>query len=179
MVAPHGRPAGRSGTFDHWTIHAERNPPLERYLGAWIRRHLLHFTGIINFETIGGRIIECHLRMAEQWLDLNGEGWLQAVVGLYRTGRWNFADADRRTGYSVILFGPHGRRWRAPTAHRLAALRGADPAIASIQITFESKRPPAQHAMPPGGFRLAIINCWDLNAGRAVRRQLAAEFALR
>jgi hypothetical protein len=33
---------------------------------------------------------------------------------------------------------------------------------------------PGDHAMPPGGFRLAIVNCHDLAAGRAVRRALAA-----
>ena len=172
-----GKPASQ-GTFDHWTVHAEHDAVLERYLGAWIRRYLADFTGVINFETIGGKIIECHLRMAEQWLDLNGEDWLKAVVDLYRSRRWRFADADRRTGYSVILFGPHGRQFRAPSAARVAALRRSDPAISSIQITFEDSRPAAQHAMPPGGFRLAIVNCWDLRAGRAIRRRLAAEFAL-
>lgn len=171
-----GRPAGR-GTFDYWTIHAEENPRLERYLGDWIGRYFNKFTGVLNFETIGGKIIECHLRMAEQWLDLNGKGWLNAVVDLYQDGRWRFDDADRRTGYSVILFGPHGRDWRAPSARRVAELRQSNRAISSIQITFDPKIPLAQHAMPPGGFRLAIVNCWDLRAGRAVRRQLAEEFS--
>ena len=60
---------------------------------------------------IGSRIIETHLRMAEQWLDLNGSGWLAAVVHLYHRGEWRFDDAERRTGYSVVLFGEHGRRW--------------------------------------------------------------------
>ncbi len=172
-----GRPAGH-GTFDFWTIHAEPNRRLERYLCAWIGQYLPDFTGVINFETIGGWIIECHLRMAEQWLDLNGKGWLKAVVDLYLNRRWRFADTERRTGYSVILFGPHGRSWRAPTAARVNELRRSNPAISSIQITFDPKRPAAQHAMPPGGFRLAIVNCWDLRAGRAIRRQLAAEFQL-
>jgi hypothetical protein len=27
--------------------------------------------------------------------------------------------------------------------------------------------------MPPGGFRLAIVNCWELGAGRAVRDELS------
>jgi hypothetical protein len=28
--------------------------------------------------------------------------------------------------------------------------------------------------MPPGGFRLAIVNCWDLDAGLASREELRA-----
>jgi hypothetical protein len=30
--------------------------------------------------------------------------------------------------------------------------------------------------MPPGGFRLAIVNCWDLEAGKQARERLALRF---
>jgi hypothetical protein len=30
--------------------------------------------------------------------------------------------------------------------------------------------------MPPGGFRLAIVNCWTLAAGVAARERLALRF---
>ncbi len=30
--------------------------------------------------------------------------------------------------------------------------------------------------MPPGGFRLALVNCWDLQAGLAVRERLKRLF---
>jgi hypothetical protein len=30
--------------------------------------------------------------------------------------------------------------------------------------------------MPPGGFRLAIVNCWDRAAGNAARELLRAHF---
>jgi hypothetical protein len=30
--------------------------------------------------------------------------------------------------------------------------------------------------MPPGGFRLAIINCWDLDAGFDLRDRLTLRF---
>jgi len=32
--------------------------------------------------------------------------------------------------------------------------------------------------MPPGGFRLAVVNCFDLEAGRAARARLAAFFGV-
>jgi hypothetical protein len=164
---------GAGGTFDYWTIHAEAKPALESYLQEWLARNLDGFTGIVNVETIGGRIIECHLRMAEQWLDLNGEGWLAAVVALYEKGLWQFRDA-RRTGYSVVLFGAHGIDWRIDRGRVRELL--VDPDISSIQITFDESVSREAHAMPPGGFRLAIVNCWNLEAGKRARALLQQAF---
>jgi len=45
-----------------------------------------------------------------------------------------------------------------------------------VQITFHADRPPATHPMPPGGFRLAVVNCLDLAAGRAALAHLAGFF---
>jgi len=163
------------GMFDYWVVLARRLPRLEARAGRWIRENLQVFTGVVNLESIGGAIIECHLRMSEQWVDLNGPGWLGSVAELYAHGRWRFG-ARPRTGYSVVLFGPRGRSYRIdPDAVRdLRGLAG----ISSIQITFDGRKPPEQHAMPPGGFRLAIVNCWDLAAGLAVRDRLARLFAV-
>ena len=169
-----GKP-GRGGTFDHWTVEAARRPALEAYCGRWLRREMVDFSGVVNLETIGGRIIEIHLRMSDQWPDLYGDGWVESLVPLYRDGRWHFADGNRRTGYSVVLFGPHGRRYR-PIDRDLVAELAARPAISSIQISFHEDRPPEAHSMPPGGFRLAIVNCASLDAGRAVRARLARAF---
>lgn len=166
---------GPDGTFEHWTIEAGTRQPLEAYLGEWIGRHLAGYTGMLNLESIRGRIIDAHLRFADQWPDLNGHGWLDAVVGLYARGTWEFDDRDRRDGYSVVLSGPHGREYRHPAPEVVAEVR-AMPHVTSVQITFHADRPAAAHAMPPGGFRLAIVNCTDLEAGRAARAHLAARW---
>ncbi len=76
------------GMFDRWTIHAAADPPLEAACGAWIARNLQGFTGVLNLETIGGRIIEAHLRLSDQWPDLYGAGWTEAFVALYRDRVW-------------------------------------------------------------------------------------------
>jgi hypothetical protein len=164
---------GSDGTFEHWQIEAGARPTLEAYLGEWIGRHLAGYTGMLNLESIAGRIIDAHLRFADQWPDLNGRGWLDAVVGLYARGTWEFDDRERRDGYSVVLFGPHGREYRHPGPEVVAGVR-AMPHVTSVQITFHADRPAAAHAMPPGGFRLAIVNCTELAAGRAARARLAA-----
>jgi hypothetical protein len=163
------------GTFDYWTIHARPRPDVEDYCGEWLRNNLRGYTGMVNFETIGARIIEVHLRFADQWPDLYGAGWLDAMVRLYVDNEWRFDDADRRTGYSVVLFGAHGVEYRHPPPALVSEL-AAHESISSVQITFHEDRPAWAHAMPPGGFRLAIVNCLDLDAGVAARQQLALAF---
>ena len=162
------------GTFDHWTVLAEPRPAIEAYGGEWCRRHLRGYSGFANLETIDGTIIEAHLRFADQWVDLYGPGWLESLVELYARGRWSFADSARRTGYSVVLFGKHGVRWAIDPVDVDGLRRIAG--VSSIQITFHAERPPATHAMPPGGFRLAIVNCWDLAVGLLVRERLGRMF---
>lgn len=164
------------GMFDHWVVLSEEKPEIEAYCGDWIARNLDGYTGMVNFETIGARIIEAHLRFADQWPDLyGGKPWVEALIGLYRDGVWNFDDSDRRTGYSIILFGSHGLQYRHPPAELVEDIR-ARPGVSSVQITFHEDRPASWHAMPPGGFRLAIINCHDREAGMKAREALALSF---
>jgi hypothetical protein len=44
--------------------------------------------------------------------------------------------------------------------------------------SFFQHLPPEAHAMPPGGFRLGVINCTQLSAGFALRARMAADFGL-
>jgi hypothetical protein len=168
-----GAPLG-DGMFDYWTVMAEAHPALEAFCSSWLRRHLRGYSGLVNLETIGQAIIECHLRFADQWVDLYGAGWLESVVELYAHGRWRFADPARRTGYSVVLFGKHGVRYGIDPGAVEEARRL--PGVSSVQITFHADKPLEAHAMPPGGFRLAIVNGWDLAVGLLVRERLARMF---
>ena len=171
-----GKPAGE-GTFDYWIIHAEPNEDIEAPCSAWIEKNLPGYTGMLNLETIGSTIIEAHLRFADQWPDLYGPGWVQALVELYERGAWNFADDERVEGYSAVLFGPHGRRYHHPQAAAVEEIKRT-PGVTSVQITFHEARPPERHAMPPGGFRLAIVNGFDLPATLAAREKLRGLFGL-
>ena len=177
LVAAYDRQASRRTACSITGPSMPGTPPeLEALCRRMGRQHLAGYTGMINVETIGGRIIEAHLRFADQWPDLYGKGWVEALVRLYAEKRWDFPEeGKRRDGYSVVLFGRHGRRYRHPPAR--AARRGARHAgVSSVQITFHEDKPPAEHAMPPGGFRLAIVNCFDLAVGRAARDKLRAFF---
>jgi hypothetical protein len=169
-----GKPAGE-GTFDYWTVHAEPDAEIERGCEAWIERNLGRYTGMLNLETIGGKIIEAHLRFADQWPDLYGPGWVEALVGLYERHAWDFYDEDRSEGYSVVLFGASGGAYRHPPRSLIEVIKHS-PGITSVQITFHEDRPPEHHAMPPGGFRLAIVNGFDLGKALAARERLKQHF---
>jgi len=158
-------------------VHAAPDSEIEQRCGAWIARHLPDYTGMLNLETIGGTIIEVHLRLSDQWPDLYGDGWVAALVKLYHHGMWTYNDRNRRDGYSVVLFGRKGRQYRHPPETVVQAILRR-PEISSVQITFDENRPLAQHAMPPGGFRLAVVNCWNLDAGLTARADLAGYFSV-
>jgi hypothetical protein len=161
--------------FKHWIIHAEARPSLDAYLSDWVQKHMAGYTGMMNFETIDGVIIEAHLRFADQWCDLYGEGWIGALIALYRVGRWDFADHNRVDGYSLPLFARHGNTFRHPSEKTQQEVR-AMPGVASLQITFHEAKAVGDHPMPPGGFRLAIVNSTDLALASAARRRLARDF---
>lgn len=167
--------ASGDGTFDSWEIRALPEPAVETWAGEWCRQHLAGYTGMVNLETIGGRIIEVHLRFADQWPDLYGKGWVEALVELYTRREWRYDDPERRTGYSVVLFMPHGRRYRHPPAALVERIREIRD-VSSVQITFHEAMAPEKHAMPPGGFRAAIVNCWDRAAGNEARSLLRDHF---
>ncbi len=169
-----GVPAGE-GTFDLWTVHAAHDAAIETRCGEWIRKNLAGYTGMLNLETIDGAIIEAHLRFSDQWPDLYGEGWVEALVRFYQTGKWEFSDRNRRDGFSVVLFGPKDRRYRHPPRSLVEEILRT-PGISSVQITFHEDKELEAHAMPPGGFRLAIVNAWDLQAGKAAREALRSFF---
>ncbi|HUJ73566.1 MAG TPA: hypothetical protein VL359_01860, partial [bacterium] len=170
----HPLPGGR---FDYWEVQVQPRPALEATCCAWLRTHLPGYSGMVNLETIGGTIIEGHLRFSDQWPDLYGAGWVQHLVELYQGGNWTWRDEAARAGFSVVLFSQHGEPVQPPHPGQVDALRRR-PGISSIQITFHGDRDPSWHAMPPGGFRLAIVNCRDLAQGRAVRARLAELFGV-
>jgi hypothetical protein len=163
------------GMFDYWTVLGAARPEIETYCGDWLRRNMAGYTGMMNFETIGARIIEAHLRFSDQWPDLYGKGWLDALVCLYEKGEWRFADEGRRDGYSVVLFGAHNVHYRHPPRALVEELLQT-PEVSSIQVTFHEDKPSRAHSMPPGGFRLAIVNCWNLETGFRLREKLALSY---
>ncbi len=167
--------AWHEGMFKHWIIHARPMPELENFLRNWAKQHMSSYVGMMNFETIAGHIIECHLRFADQWCDLYGSHWLENLIDLYAKNCWNFDTSHDVEGYSVPLFAGHGGQFCHPPQQAQAKIR-AMPLVTSLQITFHELRADELHPMPPGGFRLGIINSTNLEAGVQARLELAKFF---
>ena len=88
--------AGRRGHLRLLDRSCRAGQPLSRRRAAHGSKKIFAgYTGMLNLETIGGKIIEAHLRFADQWPDLYGPGWVEALVELYERGDWNFPDDDR------------------------------------------------------------------------------------
>ena len=163
------------GMFDRWTIHAAANPPLEAACGAWIRKNLEGFTGILNLETIGGTIIEAHLRLSDQWPDLYGrglDGGFRRPLPRQASGAIRPRPPRRLQHRAVRAVGAALSSSAAGAGAEVAAM----PGVSSVQITFHEHKAPERHSMPPGGFRVAIVNAFDLAKGEAAREVLRAHF---
>ena len=162
--------------FTHWVIETGQRVELQSFLSRWVVDRMAGYTGMMNFETIGGHIIEVHLRFADQWCDLYGRGWFDALVKLYADGVWELVEEQRVEGYSIPLFARHGMVPPHPCQELQAKIRGM-PGVSSLQITYYETKAGEAHPMPPGGFRLALVNCTDFKAGLAARKMLANAFA--
>jgi hypothetical protein len=66
-------------------------------------------------------------------------------------------------------------RYRHPPPELVDDIKHA-PGVTSVQITFREDRAPERHSMPPGGFRLAVINGFDLAGAMVARERLKAHF---
>src|SRR5262245_12478960 len=75
----------------------------------------------------------------------------------------------------VVLFAPHGLRYHHPPSLLVAQVRQLAE-VSSVQITFHEDKDPSGLAMPPGGFRLAVVNAWSLAGGLAGREFLRMHF---
>ena len=170
---------GFPGVFDFWKLLPQINLDphnSHKALVEWYAEQCLQgYTGMVNFEMIGDKIIEVHLRFSDQWVDLYGKGFMDAVVCLYYKGVWGFNAPAKLPAFSVCLYSPQGIRYpeyKHPPqglVDELVAL----PGISSIQNTFHEGLPVDQHAMPNGWFRRAVLYGWDLEALLWARQAIA------
>ena len=172
-----GTPAAR-GTFEHWTIEARARPQLEAYLGGWIGRHLAGYYR--HAQPRDDRLDGSSMRTCASPISgptcTDAAGWMpwsgctRAAAGSSPTVSAATATVSCSSGRTSASTATRPRSWWRRCA--------ACPHVASVQITFHEDRPAAMHAMPPGGFRLAIVNCLELAAGRAARATLAEFFGV-
>jgi hypothetical protein len=167
------------GSFDYWVVEEGSRPRLERYCAAWIRVNLPGYTGMVNVETIGGRIGTARLRFSSQWPDLYGRKWLAAIIRLHQHGTWDLIDTERAEGYSLNLTAAYGAVSVYPRADSVRAYEDTV-GVSCIRLPYFDEDPadPTSALARPGGVRLAVINCFNLAVGMRVRISMAREFGL-
>lgn len=134
--------------FEMWEFRGEtRFELLEEYITTWMKDEIGSYTGVFNFETMNHKIIDAHPRMAVQFVDLYGEGWLQAVADLYSGKEWNY-DNKEEIGYSVPIWSNDYIELQMDKSKFEALCKE----VSSIQITTED------FYQPPTGYRIAIVN---------------------
>ena len=139
--------------FEHTGVPNNLQERIEEWRHDWLNG----FTGVVNFEFIGDTIIECHLRMSPQFVDLYGEGWLDRVIELYE-GKQTFFEESPLEGYSipVRIFDKTPRNYMFPQN----VIEQIQRTCSSVQIFTDD---PNLSFNDAHSLRLAIVNGFDRN----------------
>ncbi len=153
----------RGRRFDYWETVVPP-PEVTDYLDDWIAAHMRGYTGCLNLETLGGRIIEAHLRMGDI-KRIPEPALLQAIVNVYAGEDWSY-HSPLPEYYLLVLWGE--RRCDYVIApEQLQAIR--------LQVELLDYYDPRwRHENPPGALRIAQLGCYDFERGRRARAALAA-----
>ena len=96
---------GKVGSFNFWESLPDKK--LSNYIKFWIDKYLKDYVGCVNLETIGGRIIECHLRMGDlKYIDTKDNRVFKEVIKLYTTGEWELNMRVRKMYLVPVFFSP-------------------------------------------------------------------------
>src|SRR3989344_4319119 len=137
------------GVFDYWeSLNPENN--VKTYVQNWLEKYLGDYTGCVNVETLGSKIIECHLRSGD--LDKFGNfDLLQRIVNIYAGKIWNFKD-ELPPFFLYPVWGEHGKKYILDQA----VVRQLRDNLDFVQI----ENPNTDYANPVGGVRIALLGSY-------------------
>lgn len=146
------------GTFSHWEL-IELPSYVYHYITDWIKRNIKSFTGIINVESIDEKIIECHLRLSPQFVNLycSTNNWLIAVSHLYDSNEWHYNFPLPKSGYSVVLWTENSGIYHIDDSF----LNLANQMVENVVITFTPGYDIKNETGTGKQFRLAVANGWS------------------
>ncbi|MBI3291082.1 hypothetical protein HYZ76_02250, partial [Candidatus Falkowbacteria bacterium] len=131
--------------------------------------NLSDYTGTVNVETIGGKIIECHLRMGD--IDRLGNVCLmQNIIDIYAGKEWTFKEKIPPF-YLFALWGDWNVKYHIKKD--IAANIGKN--LTSYQID----NPELYFQNPTGGVRIAITCSYNKNDCIHARDELYQNFSPR
>jgi len=141
-------------------IHFENTHLDTSWIELWILENLKGFTGIINVECIGDSILEVHLRMSSEFVDLYGPEWMESVIYLYESGSW-IDPGVPLSAYSFVLRIPKKGNERLTIKQPdLQEIRGLENLGVKIRITCEFDEPleTEEYENDTRTYRLALVN---------------------
>lgn len=162
-MAMEGKPIGE-GMFDYWAM-VQPDRKLVNNLTKWIEKTLPEYTGLANLETIGGKIIEGHLRWGDSWL--SGDADLaQSVVSLYAGKGWKYKGQPDEF-FVFPIWGDPNIRYKLPKD----AVNAFEDSALIGDLEHEAEGP-----TPIGGTRLALFSIANKSDGLALRKQTTSAF---
>ncbi|EAW23632.1 uncharacterized protein NFIA_023430 [Aspergillus fischeri NRRL 181] len=164
--------------YNKLTVAELQGIECEKYIADFVETHLTGYTGMMNVETIGGKIIEAHLRFSPQWPNMYGSWFTSSLVDLYCGKGWTGPLASKiatPVGYSVPLwddekYAKTGTTLTDNAFRRLESMFNVE----SITMQYSREKPLESTPRPSGGFRIAWVNGYDLARCKLARSALQA-----
>ena len=145
-----GHPLGK-GMFDYWeTIEMPANN--FDFIKKWVGKNLNGYTGCFNAETIGGKIIECHLRFGEDIPRLGNLNLMKNIVNVYARKSWNFNEKIPKF-YLFVLWGDKN------ISYKINKTNAKD--ICKKLTFYEIFDLYTYNSHPPGGVRIAVLGSYN------------------
>ena len=153
------------GMFDFWETAETPSDALE-YITHWVQNNLQSYSGSVNMETIGGKIIECHLRMGDI-NSLYNYQLMQCIIDVYAGKGWDFRETIAPF-YLFALWGDWGVKYHLDLN-----------AVEQLceELTYYQIEHPDDPQNPPGGVRLALLCDYDKEKCIRVRNALFENFS--
>ena len=161
------------GTFDFWEIYESKTVKLESLFDISFLNNFSTYTGVLNLEIIGGKIIECQPRLSPQFVPIYGNKWLTQIASLYDKKKWTSIKTIK--GYSIPLFLNNGGFPPIIDSLLVREIKKA-PEILDVQICIDNDGDINGLANPPGGERIAIISAKTLDEGYIAKNMLMSSF---
>ena len=135
--------------FDYWES-LKPEDDIKNYVYDWVERNLQNYTGCMNVETLGSKIIECHLRTGD--LDKFGNPELmQNIINVYAGREWAFHEKLA----PFFLYPVWGK---ADTKYELNS--AAIDLLCSKLDFVQIEDPNTYFENPVGGIRIALLGSY-------------------
>jgi hypothetical protein len=166
---------GPRQTFDYWEVNTTDKDNVQRNIAAFIEAHLGQYSGMLNVESIRGKIIVIHLRLTSQWPDLYGCWFPSSLVNLYCGKGWTGPQTSEQIAYSVPLFDDEKFALLGSSIQR-DTLREMEKIfhVSSMVVDYDPAVPLESWPRPSGGFRIITINGFDLGRCKLARGMFRA-----